>query len=247
MSGPSRPDLPDIVQSRLVAEWLAGARGRLLRRAQVGRRASVLEVGCGHGLVTEELIRRAPGAVVCVDRVIEPAAHVRSLGARLVAADAARLPFPDGTFDLAFCQNVLLWVGDAELAVRELARALQPGGVLVALEPDFGGMMEHPPQVALRDLWLRGLRQAGANPEIGRALPGTCEAAGLDTWVELQPIPQPATPEAVHLLADLSLSDEDAARLRRVEEAIAARTGKWSVFVHVPYVLVVATKPSRPS
>ena len=31
---------------------------------------------------------------------------------------------------------------------------LEPGGVVVAIEPDFGGMMEYPPETAERDVWL---------------------------------------------------------------------------------------------
>lgn len=243
MSQAARPDLPGLAQSRLLAEWLAGPRGRLLRRAHIGRRQSVLEIGCGHGIVTGELVRRAGGTVVAIDRDVEPALQVRDIGAHLLAADAARLPFAPCTFDLIFCQNVLMWIAHAAGAVREMTRVLRPGGVVVGLEPDFGGMLEYPPQVAVRDLWLRGLTQAGADPTIGRALPALCEAAGLDTWAELQGIPQPATPEATELLLDLPLSEEDRARVQRTAQAITARTGRWDVFVHVPYVLVIGTKP----
>lgn len=231
--------------SRLLAEWLAGPRGRLLRRAQIGRRQRVLEIGCGHGIVTAELVRRSAGSVVCLDRTVEPALNVRSLGALLVEGDAAHLPFAAHTFDLVLCQNVLMWVQDAPAAVQEVAGTLQPGGVLVALEPDYGGMMEHPREIALRDLWLTGLRRAGADPEGGRALPAICEAAGLDTWVELQGIPQPASAEALNLLADLPLTEEEMAQVGRVERAVAARIGGWDVFVHVPYMLVMATKTQR--
>ena len=59
------------------------------------------------------------------------------------SAPAERLPFADGAFDLVFCQFALLWL-DAAAAVGEVRRVLSPGGVLAAIEPDYGGMIEHP-------------------------------------------------------------------------------------------------------
>ena len=238
----ARPDLPSLNASELLARWLTGPRARLLRRVQIGLRESVLEVGCGHGVVTEELLRRAPGPVICIDRIIEPARGVREFGAELLAADVTCLPFRPSAFDLIFCQNVLMWVADVEVAVREMARALQPGGALVAIEPDYGGMIEHPPEIAVKDLWLKGLKEAGADPEVGRRLPALCERAGLKTWVELQGIPQPATPQATNLLMDLPLSDEDKTRAREAARAIETLKGNWDAFVHVPYFLVVGAK-----
>jgi SAM-dependent methyltransferase len=180
--------------------------------------------------------------VTCIDRIIEPAVAASPAGAHLVGADARQSPFPAPAFDLVFCQNVLMWVPNAEIAIAEMARALEPGGGLVAIEPDYGGMMEYPPDIAVRDLWLAGLTRAGANPEVGRALPALCEAAGLDVWVELQGIPQPATREATHLLLDLPLSADERSRALRAAQAIEARRGKWDCFVHVPYVLLVAMR-----
>ena len=150
---------------------------------------------------------------------------------------------PSRATDLIFCQNVLMWVPDAHHAMAGLAQALQPGGVLVAIEPDYGGMIEHPPEVALRDIWLKALHDAGADPCIGRKLPASCEAAGLDTWVELQNIPRPPTSAATQLLLDLPLSDHDKARAREVARAIEQCAGTWTAFIHVPYLLVVATRP----
>ncbi|HJN14552.1 MAG TPA: methyltransferase domain-containing protein, partial [Armatimonadota bacterium] len=155
--------------------------------------------------------------------------------------DALSLPFASHSFDLIFCQNVLLWTGPG--AVAEAARVLQPGGALVCIEPDFGGMLEWPDEIALRDVWLRGLTAAGADPEIGRKLPGACESAGLDSWVELQNLPQPTTADAVRLCEGLPLSEADSARVDAAAAALADLLGAWSAFVHVPYVLVVAMKP----
>jgi SAM-dependent methyltransferase len=44
------------------------------------------------------------------------------------------LPFPDGGFDMVFAMTALCLVADAELAFREMARVLRPGGRLVVGE-----------------------------------------------------------------------------------------------------------------
>jgi len=238
-----RADLPEPEPSRLLAQWLAGPRGRLLRRAQIGLRRRVLEVGCGHGHVTAELARRCPGEVIALDRDTSPA-RAAGVVARLVQADARELALPSASCDLVFFQNVLLWVDPAETAISEAARVLRPGGYLLAVEPDFGGMLEHPSEVALRDVWLRALAEADADPEVGRKLPGLCERAGLDVWVELQHLPRSADPAAARLLDDLPLSAVDRARVERVQRRLSQAAGTWEPFVHVPYFLIAATKAS---
>lgn len=238
----SRPDLPPREQSQLLVDWLEGPRGRLLRRASIGKRRRVLEVGCGHGVLTQELQRRADGPVVSVDRDIRPALAARSPDDLLCQADAAHLPFRELSFDLALCQNALLWVEDLEQAVSELRRVLKRSGVVVAIEPDYGGMMEYPEAIALQGLWTEGLSRAGADPFVGRRLPGLFERAGFSVWLELQGIPQPATPHAADLLRGLPLSTEEQARVSQVAEELQKQHGTWTTFVHVPYFLLVCTR-----
>ena len=237
----SRPDLPSLADSQLLARWLAGPRSRALRRASIGLRRRVLEAGCGHCVVTAELQRRARGSVTCLD--CDVAALQRApAGAARVAGDCRHLPFVSASFDLVFFQNTLLWVSPLQPAVQEAARVLEPGGALVALEPDYGGMMAHP-DMGLRELWRAGLSGAGADPRVGRKLPGACEAAGLRVWVELVHLPQPAQPEAVRLLEGLPLTPAQRAAAESIAGQVARQEGQWSVFIHVPYFLIVASKP----
>ncbi len=237
-----------------MADWLAGPRGRLLRRVAIGNRRRVLELGCGHCSVTAELVRRAAGPVVALDRDIRPALAAGDVGAALCCGEAAALPFRDRAFDLAVCENVLLWAaappagGSSRardplgLIVAELRRVLSPGGAVVAIEPDYGGMMEYPEEVSVRDLWLRGLSAAGADPSIGRRLPAAFEQAGFSVWLELQGIPQPATPQATALLLDLPLDESERRKVTSIAEVLRRAEGTWGHFVHVPYFLLVATR-----
>jgi SAM-dependent methyltransferase len=207
-----------------------------LRRAAIGHRRRVLEAGCGGGAVTEELRRRCPGTVVTLDRAA-PAQ---------VTGDFQRLPFRLGSFDLVFFQNALLWAQDLGVAVAEAARVLQPGGVLVALEPDYGGMLEYPP-LGLGELWRAALSRAGADPEAGRRLPGACAATGLEPWVELTHLPRPLGVEALSLLEGLPLRPEERQNLAGIVKRLGEVRGEWEFFAHVPYFLVVGEKGKRES
>ncbi|MGQ9731955.1 MAG: methyltransferase domain-containing protein [Candidatus Zipacnadales bacterium] len=209
-------------------------------------RKRVLEIGCGHGTITPELVRRAAGKVVALDRDIRPTLLQPSVSAHYLAANACALPFSSGSFDLVFFANILMWT-DVGRAIHEATRILQPGGALVMMEPDFGGMIEYPPELALREVWLQGLWRAGADPEVGRKLPGLCEAQDLEVWVELQGIPQPVNRTATDLLRELPLTERELATVSDAAASIERRRGTWELFVHVPYFLVVATKRRWPT
>jgi len=238
---PSWPDLPSQAQARQLAQWLAGPRSRALRRAAIGHRWHVLEVGAGHCVVTSELARRCRGQVIALDRRVDALAGCATPEVSFVAGDAQQLPLADASFDLVFFQNTLLWLADLQVAIAESWRVLESGGAVVALEPDYGGMMEYP-DWGIRELWISGLSQAGADPLVGRKLPALCEAVGFQVWVELSHLPQPAEAEALALLNDLPLTDNQRQIAQNVRDYIESATGDWAVFLHLPYFLIVATK-----
>lgn len=188
-------------------------------------------------------MRRAAGTVVGLDRARSVHFSCEARGAYWVQGNAEALPFHDAAFDLILVENVLLWADDLRAALGEVVRVLEPGGALVALEPDYGGMLEWP-HLGLRELWLEGLTRAGADPLVGRKLPGAFEGLGLAVWFELQGIPQPAHSEAARLLLDLPLTEHERARVEESARALDSRRGTWEWLLHVPYALVVATRRS---
>jgi SAM-dependent methyltransferase len=224
------------------AAWLAPARARLLRRVQIAGRRRVLDLGCGAGAVTRELVRRVPGPVVALDWNLkmltrQPASLA---GAARVCGDAMQLPFGSETFDLVFSQFTLLWL-DPQAAVAEVCRVLRPDGVLVAIEPDFGGLIEFPPAIATRKLWCDALLRAGGEPEIGRRLPGLLAAAGFKVQVDLLDQLEPPSPQRFDFLRGLPLDQEEQAMLARIQTADRAVSEEVRV-VHLPVFLVTATK-----
>lgn len=92
---------------------------------------STIEIGCGEGRVARDLTARGH-SVTGIDAsptMIRYAHAADPLGSYLVA-DAASLPFPDGSFALAVAYNSLMDVDDMPAAVAETARVLRRGGRL---------------------------------------------------------------------------------------------------------------------
>lgn len=229
-------------------EWLVGFRSRLLRRAGVAHRRWLLDLGCGPGLMLPELQRRSGGRVVGVDRdwhVLRPLAALARPEATFprslpICADACRLPFAEGSFDLVFCQWVLLWM-PLPAVLEEIRRVLGPRGVLVALEPDYGGMIEYPPAVASADLWRVGLKRAGADPEVGRKLPTLLTQLGFEVEVMLLDRLVGPDPARWEMLAELPLTPAESARLQEAREA-ESQVPKLSLAVHLPIFGIYAQR-----
>jgi ubiquinone/menaquinone biosynthesis C-methylase UbiE len=114
----------------------------LADRLHLAETAVVLEVGSGPGYFSGAVARRLPrGHLELLDvqpEMLERArarldrAGLRNVGFTL--ADAARLPFDDETFDVAFLVTVLGEVVDRVTVLGELGRALCPAGWLSITE-----------------------------------------------------------------------------------------------------------------
>jgi SAM-dependent methyltransferase len=110
--------------------------------AGIDRGQRVLDVGCGPGALTAELVSRAgAGAVSAVDPSASFAAAVHE---RLPEVDVRRsaaeqLPFPDGAFDAALAQLVVHFMTDPVAGLREMGRVTRPGGVVAACVWDHAG------------------------------------------------------------------------------------------------------------
>jgi SAM-dependent methyltransferase len=102
----------------------------------------VLDVGCGPGALTAELVRRlGPAAVSAVDPS-EPfvaAAQERHPGVTVRRAAAEQLPFGDQAFDAALAQLVVHFMAHPVAGLREMARVTRKCGVVAACVWDHAG------------------------------------------------------------------------------------------------------------
>ena len=96
---------------------------------------SVLDLGCGNGSLFP-LIGR--DGLVGLDYLLAGLAITRRRfpDTPLVCADASRLPLGDGLFDAVVSQHVIEHIPDHAAAIREVARVLRPGGVMIMLTPN---------------------------------------------------------------------------------------------------------------
>ncbi len=173
------------------------ARLRLLPPA---RRDTLVDLGCGTGLLTIALMS-AGGFRQCLS-VDLSAAMLRALravlaregvsGVRTARADVTRLPLADGSVDCVAGNSMLHHLPDVPAFLREVHRVLRPGGVL---------LLSHEPTVSAEA--LEGLFKRPA----GRLLRAVRRVAGAGA------APVPAGPPA---FTDLWVFDQ--ARVRRVLE-----------------------------
>jgi len=247
--------LPSKALLEAQAKWLAPARARLLRRVGIARRRRILDLGAGYGVVTGELQRRGGGFVAALDQVETAVSHAPGFS---ICGNVLSIPFADNSFDLVFCQCVLMWVLSPssistpsvdsitkpsltlETAVSEIHRVLEPNGVLIALEPDYAGMIEYPPSIATRDIWLSSLTRAGAEPQLGRILPGMLADKGFQVRVDLFDSLLPPDPARFDFLRSLSLTADEAKTLEMAAMA-ESLIGSWQQIVHLPFFLISAT------
>lgn len=105
----------------------------------------VLDIGSGDGRITAALAERVPrGRVVGVDSSADMVRHARAAFPPSVLpnlefrqADAAALSF-DRKFSVVYSSATLHWLPDQRPAVAGIARALRPGGRLLAQMGGFG-------------------------------------------------------------------------------------------------------------
>ncbi len=110
--------------------------------AAVAAGQRVLDVGCGPGALTTELVGRLGAAAVSAVDPSEPfveAARTRHPGVTVHRAAAEQLPFEAGTFDAALAQLVVHFMQRPAEGLRELARVTRGGGVVAACVWDHAG------------------------------------------------------------------------------------------------------------
>ena len=146
-----------------------------------------IDVGCGNGAFTEQLIRRcAPIEVQGIDPSEGQLAFARTRAGTESAVfsqgDAMALPFDAGRFNAAVMALVIHFVPDPAKAVSEMARVVRPGGLVAAYVWDALGNGS-PTDLILTEMRAMGLAPAGppsVHASTADALHGLWKDAGLE-------------------------------------------------------------------
>jgi ubiquinone/menaquinone biosynthesis C-methylase UbiE len=158
---------------------------RLVASLDVLPGQAAVDVGCGPGT---DLARLADavgeaGSVVGVDqdpRMLDEArrrlAHRPNV--ELLLGDVHELPLPDGSIDRAKVDRVLQHVADPAKAVREVRRALRPGGLFGMAEPDWDTLAVADEDLDTSRRFARFVAGQVRNPTLGRELVRLCLQAG---------------------------------------------------------------------
>ncbi len=117
-----------VVQRRVVERLTA------LLQAQGVNPARLLDVGAGTGRLLSSLCRLYPaalavGADLALGMCRIASANLAGEGVQLVNADAERLPFASGAFDLVLSTSTFQWLTSLDVAFAEAKRVLAPGGI----------------------------------------------------------------------------------------------------------------------
>jgi SAM-dependent methyltransferase len=166
-----------------------------LANVRAGQRA--LDVGCGPGALTAELVGRLGADAVAAADPSQPfveAARRRHPGVEVVLAGAEDLPFEDGAFDAALAQLVVSFMSDPVAGLAEMRRVTRAGGIVAACVWDYAGGTS-----PLAPFWSAVAElDPGARDESGLAgaregqLAALFESAGLDDvvgdqlWVQVE-------------------------------------------------------------
>ena len=171
---------------RLMGRWSRVVARTFLGWLNAPNNLTWLDVGCGNGAFTEELIARcAPAAVTAIDPSDDQLAYARTRPGVGVAdfrvGDAQNLAFADNSFDVATMALVISFLPDPGRAVTEMARAVRPGGWVAAYMWDVpgGGVPVHPIYLAMESMGMKTGRPPNAAASDRQAMEGYWKTAGL--------------------------------------------------------------------
>jgi len=171
---------------RLMGRWSKLIGQQFLDWIAPAKALSWLDVGCGNGAFTEEIIARcAPAAVSAVDPSEGQLAYARIRPGTTLAefrvGDAQSLPFEHHSFDVVAMALAISFVPDPAKGADEMARVARPGGIVATYMWDFsvGGAPVDPIYRVLRTLGVEPPKPPSAAVATLEGLQALWAKAGL--------------------------------------------------------------------
>jgi ubiquinone/menaquinone biosynthesis C-methylase UbiE len=179
-----------------------------------------LDVGCGVGdevrAIAEAVGPRGRAAGVDFSAALIAEAVARSgdaAGVEFHSCDAHALPFGEGSFDAVRTERTLQHVAEPAAVVAEMARVTRPGGIVLAIEPDWDTLVIDAEPLELTRLFCRAWTGGVRNPNIGRELAGFFHRAQLEE-IAVEPV--------TWLLPSFAVADQQFEISAVAEHAVAA-------------------------
>ena len=185
----------ELIERSYQTPEMANQRLRTLAALALARGESVLDAGCGTGLLLEQEARTvgSEGRAEGIDYSDAMLDHARGRCAgleqvRLQQGSIETLPFEEASFDAVSCTQTLLYVEDMEQALQEIHRVLKSHGRVAIIETDWSGAvvnsLDQEMTRKIFDAW--GL--AVANPNLPRRLGPILRRIGF-TALRVEAIP----------------------------------------------------------
>ncbi len=187
--------------------WSASAFD-IWERARVSPGVTVLDLGCGPGYTSVDLagLVSPGGKVIAIDGSARFINHLRSLLAadpnlavEPRVADVHEMDFPEASVDVAFERWVLCFVKDPGAVIRNVARALKPGGTFALQDyMHYEGVLLAPhsePFNRFMKSVAAAWRDHGGDPQVGLRLPSLLVENGL-TPIDIRPLHRMARPQS---------------------------------------------------
>jgi SAM-dependent methyltransferase len=182
---PFPPELPRL-EAQVALSWEQEL--ELLIGAGLRDGMTIVDLGCGPGLVTASLLERFPAMrVIAVDAdaaMLELAARHASPRLTLLQAPAGELPLPDGEADFVLARYLFQHLAGPEAAATEMLRILRPGGTCAVIDVDAQLLgVVTPSMPVVQGIFERGRRHqanTGGRPLIGRHLWRILRDAGFE-------------------------------------------------------------------
>lgn len=161
-------------------------RESVLRATEIRKGAAVLDIGCGPGFLSQQIVAYVgeQGRVCGVDiseEMVNLARHrCRDYACvEFTVGDAANLQYADGEFDLAFSTQVYEYLDDVPAALSELYRILKPGGRALILDTDQDSLVWYSEKPELMKQILQVWDEHLIDPHLPRKLIPQLREAGF--------------------------------------------------------------------
>jgi len=118
------------------------------------RNLSVLDCGCGSGILLEDLVNRygtVTGVDISSEMIGSTDPSIKEKTTNLVIGDGEELPFRKESFDIILCRGSLHHLPSPAKALRDIYISLKPGGCLVLSEPCSDSLLLHIPRKVIID------------------------------------------------------------------------------------------------